>query len=174
MEIQAPLEDVWTYAGDSLRATEWSVYFDHISPLPESPVSDGQIGALRRCFRRAVETGPMWDEEVVALVPMRYREIRTYQLQNFRWPVQIAATRTEYRVGQHYESLGPEHSRLTFSTDLIRPRGPLAQAAFSLFSRDVKRIFHLNLDNIRAAIEAKHQGEPYQRPHAYDPSHPLD
>ena len=173
VEVDAPLDALWAYAGNSLLATDWSVYFHHISPLPESPVPDGQIGSLRRCYRREDETGPTWDEEVTALVPKRYREIRTYALRNFRW-VGLAARQTEYRVGQHYESLGPERSRLTFSTELIRPRSVLAKGAFALFARETVRIFRVNLENIAAAVEADYRGEPYRRPHPYEPSHPLD
>mgnify|MGYP000754414534 CR=1 FL=1 len=174
MEIQAPLEDVWTYAGDSLRATEWSVYFDHISLLPGSPVPDGQVGALRRCYRRADESGVTWDEEVVALAPMAYREIRTYALRGFRPLMQDVVGWTQYRVAQNYEALGAERSRLTFSTDLLRPGLPPARWLFGAFADEVVRTFRLNLENIAAAIEADQRGEAYVRPHPYEPSHSWD
>ena len=174
VEIAAPLDDVWAYVGDSGRAGEWSVYFDHIAPLPESPVPDGRVGALRRCYRRADETGVTWDEEVVALDPMRYREIRTYDLRGFRPVLQAGATFTEYCVGQHYEALGPERTRLTFSTDLRRPDLGLARWAFGRTAPEVVRIFRLNLENIQAAVEAAHRGEPYDRPHPYEPTNPND
>ena len=174
IEIEAPLEDVWTYAGDSRRATEWSVYFDHITPLPESPVPDGQVGSLRRCYRRADETGIVWDEEVVAVVPGRYREIRTYALRHFRSLMQPVAAISAYRVAQHYDQLGPERTRLTFSTALARPNLVLARWAFRLFARDVVRVFRLNLENIKAAVEAAHRGTAYRRRHSYESVHPWD
>ena len=174
VEIDAPVEAVWAYAGDSRRATEWSVYFDHIAPLPESPVPDGQVGALRRCYRRADETGVTWDEEVVAVVPQRYREIRTYALRGFRPAVQWAVGATQYRVAQHYEAVGEDRTRLTFSTELLRPAVPFAGAAFGLVAGDVERIFQVNLENIRAAVEAAHRGEPVDRPHPYEPDHRWD
>lgn len=31
--INASLDEVWEYASDSTKASEWSVYFDHISPF---------------------------------------------------------------------------------------------------------------------------------------------
>lgn len=172
--IEAPPAAVWAYVGDSLRAGEWSVYFDHIAPLPESPVPDGQPGALRRCYRRADETGIVWDEEVVTVVPGRYREIRTYALRHFRPLMQPVASLTEYRVAQHYEALGPERTRLTFSTALARPDLAVARWAFRGFARDVTRVFRLNLENIKAAVEAAHRGAAYRRPHPYEPSHPWD
>ena len=174
VEIAAPVEDVWAYAGDSHHASEWSVYFDHIAPLPESPVPDGRVGALRRCYRRADETGPRWDEEVVALVPQRYREIRTYALRGFRPAVQWALSPTQFRVGQHYEALDADRTRLTFSTALLRPAIPGARAQFGRFAGDVERIFQVNLGNIRAAVEARHDGVPYVRPHPYAPDHRWD
>jgi len=174
VEIDAPLEAVWAYAGDSGNATEWSVYFDHISPLPESPVPDGQIGALRRCYRRADETGVTWDEEVVALAPMSYREIRTYALHGFRPLMQDVVGWTQYRVAQHYEALDAEWSRLTFSTDVLRPGLPPARWLFGAFADEVIRIFRLNLENIAAAIEAEQRGEVYVRLHPYEPVHSWD
>lgn len=174
VEIDAPLGAVWAYAGDSRRATEWSVYFDHIRPLPESPVPDGHVGALRRCFRRADETGVTWDEEVVARLPERYREIRTYALRGFRPLVQAVVAGTQYRVAQHYEALGPERTRLTFSTALRRPDVAPARWAFGAVAGEVVRVFRINLENIGAAVEAAHRGEPYARPHPYEPDHRWD
>ena len=116
----------------------------------------------------------MWDEEVVALVPRRYREIRTFALRGFRALMQPVAGITEYHVGQHYEPLGPSRTRLTFSTDLHRPNGRLAEWAFGFFARDVRRVFRVNLENIRAAVEAEHRDEPYHRPHPYETTHPWD
>ncbi|MEO0560297.1 MAG: SRPBCC family protein, partial [Bacteroidota bacterium] len=174
VEIGAPIEAVWGYAGDSHKANEWSVYFDHISLLPESPVPDGQVGALRRCYRRADETGVTWDEEVVALEPHRAREIRTYALQGFRPLMQDVVGWTQYRVAQHYEALGAEQTRLTFSTDVLRPALPPARWLFGAFADEVVRIFRLNLENIAAAIEAEQRGEVYVRPHPYEPTHSWD
>jgi hypothetical protein len=174
VDIEAPLDAVWTYAGDSGRATEWSVYFDHIAPLPESPVPDGAVGALRRCYRRADQRGVTWDEEVTAVELHRFRAIRTYALRGFHPLVQPAAGRTEYRVAQHYEALRPERTRLTFSTALAQPDVAPARWLFARTASDVVRIFRLNLENLQAAVETAHQGEAYVRPHAYEPAHPMD
>ena len=174
VEIDAPMDAVWAYVGDSGRASEWSVYFDHISPLPQSPVPDGQVGALRRCYRRADEAGVTWDEEVMALDHHRARGIRTYALRGFRPLVQDAVGWTQYQVAQHYEELGGERTRLTFSTDLLRPGLPPARWLFGAFADEVIRIFRLNLENIAAAIEAEQRGEAYVRPHPYEPVHSWD
>lgn len=172
--IHAPVEAVWAYVGDSRHAAAWSVYFDHIAPLAGSPVPDGAVGALRRCFRRADETGPYWDEEVTALDPLRYREIRTYGLRRFRRSIQALSAGVEFRVEQHYAPAGPDATRLAFATALRRPRLRPAAWAFARFAPEVVRVFRLNLENIRAAVEARHAGTPYRRLHPYEPVHPWD
>jgi hypothetical protein len=174
VDIDAAAPAVWAFVSDSARASLWSVYFHHIAPLPESPVPDGRVGSLRRCYRRADASGVVWDEEVVAIVPERYREIRSFRLRGFRAAMQPAARLTEYRVAQHVEPLGPARTRLTFSTSLLRPDLRLARWTFGFFARDVVRVFRLNLENIRAAVEAEAQGVAYQRLHPYELTHPWD
>ena len=172
--IEAPVEAVWAYVGDSRRAAEWSVYFDHIAPLDESPAPDGAVGSLRRCYRRADRRGARWDEEVVAREPLRYRQIRTYALRGFRPVAQGLSTGAEFRVEQHYEADGPDRTRLTFATALSRPALPAAAWVFGRFASEVVRVFALNLENIKAAVEAQERGVPYRRPHAYEPAHVWD
>jgi hypothetical protein len=172
--IEAPVEAVWAYVGDSGRAGEWSVYFHHIAPLAASPAPDGAVGALRRCFRRADETGARWDEEVVALDPLRFRAIRTFALRGFRRRVQWLAPGAAFRVEQHYEPLGPEQTRLTFATVLRRPAVPPLTWVFARFAPEVLSVFRVNLANIKAAVEARRRGDPYRRPHPYEPTHPWD
>ena len=115
-----------------------------------------------------------WDEEVVVLDPQRYREIRTYDLRGFRPMLQAGAAFTEYQVGQHYDVLGPERTRLTFSTALRRPDLAAARWLFGRTAPEVVRIFRLNLENIRAAVEAEHRDAVYDRPHPYERSNTND
>lgn len=177
--IQAPLDAVWEYVSDSTSATDWSVYFHHIAPLPESPEPDGRVGSLRRCFRRADGTGVRWDEEVTIVETpdadgAARREIRTYALRGFRRHLAPLAARTEYRVEQRFTALSESTTRLTFSTDLHRPNLRLARALFGPFGRETVRVFRLNLQNIAAAVEAKLSDRAPNRPHPYEAIHPWD
>ncbi len=166
--IEAPIEAVWEYVGDSRNAAEWSVYFDHITPLPGGP--DGGVGALRRCYRHADETGNRWDEVVVELQPQTYRQIRTYGLHGF--PPEFG--QPEFRVHQRFTKLGPNRTRLEFASELIKPRDPISLARFVTKVGEGNRVIGLNLENIKAAVEARHRGQPYQRPHPWEPQHPWD
>jgi hypothetical protein len=145
--IAAPVERVWRYVGDSANAREWSVYFDHITSLPGP--ADGQVGALRRCFRRADESGKRWDERVTEVVALRRRAIHVFALTGFR---PRSANAHEYDVWQVYEPLEGGGTRLTFGS---APSSTSRSARVQwLASRGrAKRTFARNLENIRAALE---------------------
>ena len=76
--INAPVKEVWDFLSDNRHAKGWSVIFDHIRPLESSPVAEGQIGALRRCFRNDNEEGFFWDERTLTAEPYKRRTLRTY------------------------------------------------------------------------------------------------
>jgi hypothetical protein len=182
--IRAPLQAVWDYAGDSAQATAWSVYFHHITAQPNDAEGrpyppDGAVDSVRVCYRRADETGVRWDEQVTALEPegrARHRRIRTYNLRGLGGLPGWIAPYTAYRVEQHYHRAPParradgeRRTVLAFRTRLARPGWAAARLLFRLFFLpEVKRIFALNLENMKAAIEA---GQPYERLHRYEPSH---
>src|SRR3712207_6593650 len=74
VRINAPVEAVWEYGSDSRRANEWSVYFDHITPVEgDGHPPDGTIGAFRICYRNVDESGPRWSETTEAAEPLRHR-----------------------------------------------------------------------------------------------------
>lgn len=164
--INAPLGKVWDYASDSTNARDWSVYFHHISPLPG--ISDGKVGSLRRCFRRADETGMMWDEEVVQVDPMKYRQIRTFNIKGLSDP---SLNKAEFKVHQHYEWIDPSTTKLTFSSSLLKPWTPLVVLKLAIASFEGKRIFKTNLENIKHALE---YGSEYQRIHPYEATNKFD
>ncbi|MEC7985587.1 MAG: SRPBCC family protein [Myxococcota bacterium] len=164
--IHAPIEDVWAYASDSSKAEEWSVYFTHISSLPG--VEDGKVGALRRCFRRADETGIRWDEEVVQIKPLAYREIRTFNIKGFP---DASFENVEFKVHQHYRKIDENTTNLTFASELRKPFSPIIIIKLLFTVSEGKRIFRLNLENIKAAIEQK---ESYKRIHAYEEENRFD
>lgn len=175
VHIHAPIDSVWTYVGDSSTAREWSVYFHHISPLDTSRTgqplpSDGAVGSVRVCHRFADETGPLWDEEVLALDatgPERFRILRTYRLRSFRGATGWLARQTQHYAVQIYRLLNDTTTALTFRTRLAYPDNAFMRWAVDQRAESIQRIFRLNLVNIKAAIEARQDGRPYRRPHPH-------
>ncbi len=155
--VEAPVEKVWAYVSKSDHAKDWSVYFSHISALPG--IKDGEIGSVRRCFRQADERGPTWDEEVVEVISEKYRQIRTYNLQNF--PEKNASV-VQFRVHQRFEVLSPTQTKLTFATELIGPwTWDVIQEGLAARSETL-RIFEKNLINIKSHIEGRPSVYPYE------------
>ena len=165
IEIAAPLEEVWKYASDSSRAKEWSAYFDHITPL-QGPIPDGQPGAVRRCFRNPAEKGPRWDELILQVEPLARRRILSFNFMGFL-PAGLTRTNLTF-VEQHYESLGAEKTRMTFKTIPVPGRSFLQTTFMKAARAETIRLFYANLENIRAAIEARYGKREYVRLHAWE------
>ncbi|HEV2132411.1 MAG TPA: SRPBCC family protein, partial [Longimicrobiaceae bacterium] len=163
--IEAPVEEVWSYLGDSGNARQWSVFFHHIAPLDSL---DGRLGAERRCFRNPDRSGIRWDETVIALVPHRERRIHVYNLAGFALP---RADRSEFETRQLYERPSPGTTRLTFTAELREPRDLLTRLLFRLTRSETERIFRRNLANIKAAVEQK---DAYKRLHDWEPTNFVD
>ena len=148
--IEAPVAETWAYASNSLEAINWSVYFDHISPLP-GPVADGQVGSLRRCFRNKDESGYAWDEVIINVEPLKLRQIVTYNFINY--PFSVIHDGQYVFVRQIYEALGEGRSRLTFQTTTHKGNNPFFKFIFWISRKETGDIFQKNLMNIKAAIE---------------------
>ena len=176
--IDAPIEAVWAYVGESRYARAWSVYFHHITPQQTSgSAPDGALGALRTCYRRADETGVQWDEAVVMAEQedtVWTRRLRSFNLRGFSGVPGLLDGRTTYAVEQQYVALGPRQTALRFRTHLEPGSDALLRLAFRFYAREVERIFRLNLENIKAAVEADVRGVAYVRLHPYEAVHPTD
>ena len=98
--INAPVEKVFQYLGNSANATKWSVFVDHITPLNINEVADGKMGSIRRCFVKANETGMIWDEIITEVIPNKKRQLLVYDLVNFKMTADNLATE------QLYEKIG--------------------------------------------------------------------
>ncbi len=179
--IDAPVEVVWEYGSDSTRAKDWSVFFHHITPVEgKDKPADGTVGAYRICYRNEDERGMRWDETTEAIRKHQHREIRTFNLQGF--PFGPIGTAQEYEVHQDYDALSSDRTRLRFRSKLVRREGianllawPVVKGVYVILARPAgQQVFVWNLENIKAAIEAQQQGEPYDRPHPYDPSLPWE
>jgi uncharacterized protein YxeA len=173
--INAPVEQVWKYGSNSTRATEWSVYFHHITPIVAPGVpKDGTVGAMRICYRYPDEHGQQWTEKTVAVEPLKHRAIHTYGLKNY--PAGFIADRMEYDVDQYYTKIDDTHTRMTFKTRLRRTSGlaglllyPIEKASYHATpgASGTKWTFRKNLENISAAVEAHSKHKPYKRPHPW-------
>ena len=149
--IHAPLHEVWSYASNSLFAQDWSIYFDHITPLPG--IHDGEVGSIRRCFRNANEQGAQWDEMTLQTIPEESRTIVTFNLVGFNYP---ALTKNQYVfVRQLYVKLDDHSTALTFQTLHPKKANISSKIAFKLNQLKTRRIFKKNLINIKAAIEGQ-------------------
>ncbi|MCH2042064.1 MAG: SRPBCC family protein [Saccharospirillaceae bacterium] len=168
--INAPVEKVWDFLSDNRNAKGWSVIFDHISPMASSPVPEGQIGALRRCFRNVNEQGFFWDERTLSSEPYIERTLRTYNVSNTSWDL---FEKFQFTAYQKYEDLGNGQTRLTFEGDLddYTKYNTFERFIFWVSQHEGERVFRLNLENIKAMLE---QGENYQRPHPWEEQSPFD
>lgn len=164
--IHRPVEAVWKFASDSSQAVNWSVYFHHITALPGTP--DGQPGSIRRCFRRANELGPTWDEEILSVEPLKSRKIRTYNLKGFSDSSILDA---EFLVEQRYERVDAATTKMTFGTKLVKPWDPVTLIKLMVASLETRRIFKLNLENIANLIE---NGQGAARLHLYEEKNLFD
>ena len=157
---------MWNYLSENHHAKAWSVFFDHITTLPSNnpSITEGGVGSVRRCYRRADETGITWDEVTVKTEPFQYRQIHTYNIKN--WPYSDF-NNLEFNVYQTYESTGSNKTKLTFAADLKTPQTAYSNWMFYVSKWETERIFKLNLNNIKAHIE---QGakDHYSRPHPYE------
>ena len=158
IKINAPVSVVWKYASDSTKANDWSIYFDHISPLPGIP--DGKIGALRRCFRNKDETGPYWDEVTTESVPETRRQITTYGLKNF--PMNFLSDGQYVFVRQLYKAIDDKTTEMTFQTRTSPSRTWMGRLAFWFSKGETSRIFLANLENIKANIEGTPRPHPWE------------
>lgn len=167
--IHAPLDEVWKYVANSDNAKEWSVYFSHITNISGQ---DGQVGAVRRCFRRPDESANRWDEKTLEVTPQTYRKIHTYNL--FGFPDETFNS-AEFHVHQRFEESADKKSvTLSFGSELIKPKDPLSLIRFLWNAGEVSRVIKLNLANIKEGIESRYQKRAYVRPHAYEKEHVWD
>jgi len=83
IQINAPVEQVFKYLGNSDNARDWSVFVDHISPINSNEVSDGNPGSIRRCFVNKDEKGKIWDEEVLVVDNNKRRLLSCYDFKEF-------------------------------------------------------------------------------------------
>jgi hypothetical protein len=149
--IDAPIDEVWKYTGDSSQAAKWSTFFDHITPMPGIP--EGQVGALRRCYRRPDNSGLNWDERTVAVQAPTRRELRTFNIQRSPIP---GMDGYEFEVVHTLRALGPNQTELTFSSTVAKWDFRWSAIKKLIFGGvEAAKIVQDNVENIKVLIEAR-------------------
>lgn len=147
--INAPVEKVFSYLGNSDNAQNWSVFVDHITALNANEIPDGKIGSERRCFVSADEKGTQWDERITEVVPNQKRQLTIYNLEGFPITAQNLATEQLY---EEFEG----KCRLSF-TVFYKDTEPTWAEYFKtlLAAYRIKSLFKKNMANIKEIIENK-------------------
>jgi hypothetical protein len=146
--INAPVDSVFRFLGNSNNARKWSVFVDHITPLNTDSFPDGKPGSRRRCFCNADESGTRWDEVVTENVLNKKRQICCYALVDFSMSASNLATE------QIYEATGNDKCKLTF-TLFFKGAPPSLWGSIKTYiaAYKIKSIFSANMDNIRRISE---------------------
>lgn len=150
IEINAPVQKVFTYLGNSDHARDWSVFVDHINTLNAEKVPDGQVGSERRCFVHANEKGTQWDEMTTEVIPFRKRQLTIYNLQGFPLTANHLATE------QLYQTLPNGNCLLSF-TVFYKDAPPtfFEKIKTHIASYRIKAIFKGNMENIKRIVESQ-------------------
>jgi hypothetical protein len=141
--INASVEQLFEYLGNSSNASEWSSFVSHIAPLNPLIAADGTVGSVRRCYKNEDERGEKWDEEILIAEPNKRRQLSIFNLQNF--PINSDNLRTE----QIYERLDSQQCRITFRLFLTEKARISDHAKMYLASFRIANIFQRNIENIK-------------------------
>jgi hypothetical protein len=146
--IDAPVDSVFKFLGNSANASRWSVYVDHITPLNADSFPDGSIGSRRRCFCNKDETGAKWDELTTERIPGKKRQLLIYNMQEFSMSAEHLATE------QLYETTADNKCSLTFTVFYkdVKP-GLLEKFKLYFAGYKIKDIFYRNMTNIKRIVE---------------------
>jgi hypothetical protein len=141
--IDASVDQLFDYLGNSSNAAQWSSFVSHIVPLNPLIATDGTVGSVRRCFKNEDERGEKWDEEILIVEPHKRRQLSIFNLQNF--PISSDNLRTE----QIYERLDSQQCRITFRLFLTEKANISDHTKMYLASFRIANIFQRNIENIK-------------------------
>ncbi len=149
VEINAPVDKVFSFLGNSKNASRWSVFVNHINPINADSLPDGLPGSRRRCFCNANEKGMQWDELITEVAENKKRQLTIYNLKDFQITANNLATE------QLYEIIGSNKCRLTF-TVFFKGAFPTIMERFKMYiaAYKIKSILKRNMNNIKRITEA--------------------
>ena len=146
--IEAPVDSVFQFMGNSAYAAKWSIFVDHISTLNPKEVTDGKVGSRRRCFCAADEKGRQWDEVISVVEKNKKRQLLIYNLVDF--PMVADGLKTE----QLYAKLGENKTKLTLTLFYQKDNPSIGEwFKTKVGAYEIRRIFAGNLANIKKIIE---------------------
>lgn len=150
--INAPVEQIFAYLGNSDNASEWSVFVDHISPLNSYEVADGNPGSIRPCFVKKDEKGKSWDEEVLVVDLNKQRLLSYYNYRNFVLTAGVINTE------QLYEETKEGHCLLSLTLFFPQEKTNLLKHLKMYYAAyQVSYFFEENLKNIKQFNEGGNQ-----------------
>lgn len=150
IDINAPVNKVFYFLGNSGNASRWSSFVDHITVLNPDSFADGTVGSRRRCFRNRNEKGMQWDELITEAVPSKKRQLTIYNLKDFSMKAQHLATE------QLYVPLRENKCRLTFTVFFKYAKPTIWETTkMHMAAYIVKPIFKKNLSNIKRISESE-------------------
>ena len=95
--VRTPVDSVYDYLANSDNAGEWSSFVDHITPLNPLEYRDGQVGSKRRCYKKADESGIVWDEEILIAERNKRRRLSIFNMRGFPLKADRLMTEQLYR-----------------------------------------------------------------------------
>ncbi len=146
--INASVEKVFQYLGNSNNASDWSVFVDHISTINSEKINDGKLGSIRRCFVHEDESGETWDEETLIVEQNKRRRLNCYNFRNFSLKANNLLTE------QIYQPLESGKCKLTF-TLFFNPEKASYIDIFKMYyaAFTIADAFQQNLRNIKKINE---------------------
>lgn len=150
VEINAPVDSVFAYLGNSDNAKDWSVFVDHIITLNADSVPDGRPGSRRRAFCNANEQGQRWDELTTIVEPNLRRQLISYNYVDFSLTAEGLATE------QLYERTPNGGCKLSFTLFYLENNPSWWEQLKTYYAAyTIKDIFDRNIANVKTLVEAR-------------------
>jgi hypothetical protein len=150
VEINAPVDSVFSYLGNSANAQDWSVFVDHIVTLNGDSIPDGKPGSRRRAFCNANEQGQRWDELTTVVEPNKRRQLISFDYVDFSMTANGLATE------QLYEPLPNGGCKLSFTLFYLSHQPSFIEQLKTYYAAyTVKDIFDKNIANVKKYVEAR-------------------
>ncbi len=148
IDINAPVEKVYDFLGNSKNASRWSSFVNHITVLNQHNFTDGTAGSRRRCFRNANEKGMQWDELITEAESNQKRALSIYNLKDFSMTAQHLTTE------QLYETISEKKCTLTFTVFFKDVKQTIWETIkMYLAAYRINPVFEKNLSNIKQITE---------------------